>query len=111
MPPSAFSIASGPAEGTSRTLKLSSRRTAKKAAADSEARTKPGIPPLIRRNTIYIALVQALQSSAAQLAITLGALMVVRLLGSASLAGIGIHFEPRRRRVDKHLFYFRQGLG
>lgn len=49
----------------------------------------PGIPPLIRRNTIYITVAQALQGSGGQLAVTLGALMVVRLLGSAALAGIG----------------------
>ena len=53
------------------------------------AKSQPGIPPLIRRNIVYIAMVQALQGSGSQLAITLGALMVVRLLGSASLAGVG----------------------
>ena len=48
-----------------------------------------GIPPLIRRNTIYLTLTQALQGSTAQLAVTFGAVMVVQLLGSANLAGIG----------------------
>ncbi|MDO8751172.1 MAG: MFS transporter [Dehalococcoidia bacterium] len=47
------------------------------------------IPPLIRRNTIYFALTQALQQAEGQLSITFGAIMVTRLLGSASLAGIG----------------------
>ncbi|MBI4312304.1 MAG: MFS transporter [Chloroflexi bacterium] len=47
------------------------------------------IPPLIKRNTIYFALTQALQGAQGQLSITLGALMVTRLLGSAALAGIG----------------------
>ncbi|MCZ6891868.1 MAG: MFS transporter [Chloroflexi bacterium] len=58
-------------------------------AGTVQAGSQSGIPPLIRRNTVYIALVQALQGSGGQLAITLGALMVVRLHGSASLAGIG----------------------
>jgi len=48
-----------------------------------------GIPPLIARNTLLFALAQALSGSAVQLVPTLGAPMVERLLGSASLAGIG----------------------
>ena len=70
-------------------MKLSIRRTNKRASTALSASSPHGIPPLIRRNTIYISMVQALQGSGGQLAVTLGALMVVRLLGSASLAGIG----------------------
>ena len=47
------------------------------------------VPRLIRKNTIYIAIVLALQGLGGQLAVTLGALMVVQLLGKATLAGVG----------------------
>ncbi|MBI4339119.1 MAG: MFS transporter [Chloroflexi bacterium] len=58
-------------------------------AAVSSAAPSSRIPPLIRRNTIYFALTQALQGAQGQVAVTLGALMVTRLLGSAGLAGVG----------------------
>lgn len=61
----------------------------KKGVDASLARGRPSIPPLIRRNTIYLTLSQALLGSGLQLAITFGAVMVVRLVGSTSLAGIG----------------------
>ncbi len=47
------------------------------------------IPPLIKRNTVYFAIAQAFVGMGTQMTPTLGAIMVVRLLGSASLAGIG----------------------
>ncbi|MBI4198222.1 MAG: MFS transporter [Chloroflexi bacterium] len=68
------------------------RRTLRRANGDAQAvgqNSSPGIPPLIKRNTIYFVLTQALQGAQGQLSITLGALMVVRLLGSPALAGIG----------------------
>lgn len=54
-----------------------------------EPALEQGIPPLIRRNTLYLALTQALQGATGQLAVTFGAVMVLQLLGSASLTGIG----------------------
>ncbi|MEK7353014.1 MAG: MFS transporter [Chloroflexota bacterium] len=47
------------------------------------------IPPLIKRNTVYFAIAQAFVGMGTQMTPTLGAIMVARLLGSASLAGIG----------------------
>ncbi len=55
----------------------------------SPAKAVASIPPLIKRNTVYFALTQALQGAQGQLSITLGALMVTQLLGSAALAGVG----------------------
>lgn len=54
-----------------------------------QATTTISVPGLIRKNTIYIAIVLALQGLGGQLAVTLGALMVVQLLGKATLAGVG----------------------
>ncbi len=56
-------------------------------ATPTKATTK--IPPLIKRNTTYIAMTQALQGAQGQLTVTLSALMVTKLLGSAALAGVG----------------------
>lgn len=47
------------------------------------------IPPLIKRNTILLALSQAFVGAGMQMVPALGAILVVQLLGSASLAGIG----------------------
>ena len=47
------------------------------------------IPPLIKKNTIYFAIAQAFVGMGTQMTPTLGAIMVVRLLGNATLAGIG----------------------
>ena len=46
------------------------------------------IPGLIKRNTLYLATAQAFVGAGFSLVPTLGAIMVVRLLGSASLAGV-----------------------
>ena len=51
-----------------------------------DARTK--IPPIIKRNTAFFAASQAFVGTGTQMVPTLGALMVVRLLGSANLAGL-----------------------
>ncbi len=58
------------------------------AAASAQPRRLP-IPALIRRNTLYFALAQAMQGAGMQVAITVSALMVVALLGSSAWAGIG----------------------
>ncbi|MBI4234311.1 MAG: MFS transporter [Chloroflexi bacterium] len=47
------------------------------------------IPPLIKRNILLFALSQAFVGAGMQMVPTLGAIMVVQLLGSASLAGLG----------------------
>lgn len=47
------------------------------------------VPPLIRKNTIYVAVVLSLQGLGGQLAVTMGALMVIHLLGRMTLVGIG----------------------
>ena len=55
-------------------------------------RTADGIetvPPAVRRNTFLIALGLALQSPSVQMAITLSALMVTKIIGSIRLAGLG----------------------
>ena len=47
------------------------------------------VPPVIRRNTLFIAIGMALQSPTMQMAITLSALMVTSITGSVTWAGIG----------------------
>ena len=47
------------------------------------------IPPIIKRNTFFMAATQACVGIGTQLVPTLGAIIVVRLLGSATFAGIG----------------------
>jgi len=49
-----------------------------------------GIPPLIKRNTVLLALSQAFVGSGTQLAYGVGPLMVVAVTGSASLAGLTV---------------------
>src|SRR5688572_24352362 len=46
------------------------------------------VPPLIRRNTLLLALAQAFVGAGTQLVPTLGGLMIERLLGSLALAGL-----------------------
>ncbi len=48
---------------------------------------RPAIPPLVRRNTLYLAAAQACVGIGNQMVPTLGALMVIHLLGSATFAG------------------------
>ena len=57
-------------------------------AAATKQESRVAIPPLIRRNTIYLASAQAFVGAGFSLVPTLGAIIVVRLLGSASLAGL-----------------------
>jgi MFS family permease len=49
-----------------------------------------GIPPLIRRNTLLLALSQAFVGAGTQLAYGIGPLMVVAVTGSAALAGLTV---------------------
>ena len=53
----------------------------------SSTRTK--IPPLIRRNTILLALTQAFVGMGNQTTPTLAPIIVLQMLGSATLAGLG----------------------
>ena len=48
---------------------------------------RPSIPPLVRRNTFFLAAAQACVGIGNQMTPTLGALMVIHLLGSATFAG------------------------
>ncbi|MBM3945928.1 MAG: MFS transporter, partial [SAR202 cluster bacterium] len=57
--------------------------------AATEPQTTPPIPQLIRRNTMYLAASQALVGAGNQMVPTLGAIIVVKLLGNASFAGVG----------------------
>src|SRR5262245_17294622 len=49
---------------------------------------RPPIPPAIKRNTLLLAVTQAFVGVGNQMVPTLGALMVLQLLGSPALAGI-----------------------
>jgi MFS family permease len=62
--------------------------TREQSASRAELQNLP-IPALIRRNTLYFALAQAMQGAGMQVAITVSALMVVALLDSPALAGVG----------------------
>src|SRR3972149_6889977 len=48
------------------------------------------IPSVVKRNTLLFALSQAFVGTGFQMVPTLGAIMVVELLGSAALAGLGV---------------------
>ena len=50
---------------------------------------KTAIPPLIKRNTAYLASSQAFNGAGAQMVPTLGPVLVTQMIGSATLAGIG----------------------
>jgi MFS family permease len=52
-------------------------------------RLRTGIPAPVARNTLLLAIAQALVGMGNQLVPALGAIIVVRLLGSAGLAGVG----------------------
>lgn len=54
-----------------------------------KSETDTPTPPLIKRNTLLLASSQAFVGAGMQMTPTLGAIMVVRLLGSANLAGLG----------------------
>ena len=51
--------------------------------------SKTAIPPLIKRNTAYLASSQALNGAGSQMVPTLGPVLVTQMIGSAALAGIG----------------------
>jgi MFS family permease len=53
-------------------------------------RIAAGIPPLIKRNTVLLALSQAFVGAGTQLAYGIGPLMVIAVTGSASLAGLTV---------------------
>ncbi len=56
------------------------------------ARAYPGVvvPPLIKRNTILFALSQSFSGAGMQFAFGLGPLMVIKLTGSAAMAGLTV---------------------
>src|SRR6476469_6341427 len=68
------------------------RRTATLPPAERRPSEPPvsfGIPPLIRRNTILLALTQAFVGMGNQTTPTLAPIIVVQMLGSAALSGLG----------------------
>ncbi len=58
-------------------------------APDAPAEDGISVPPLIRRNTLLLAITQAFVGTGTQLVPTLGGIMIERLLGSLALAGLG----------------------
>ncbi len=54
------------------------------------ARARRDVPPVVLRNTLLLGMAQALAGMGIQMVPTLSSLMVVRLLGSAGLAGLGV---------------------
>ena len=55
----------------------------------SKSASKTAIPPLIKRNTAYLASSQAFNGAGQQMVPTLGPVLVTQMIGSAALAGIG----------------------
>ncbi len=51
--------------------------------------SRTAIPPRIKRNTAYLASSQAFNGAGAQMVPTLGPVLVVQMIGNATLAGIG----------------------
>lgn len=60
-----------------------------KTPAAASAKRAAAIPVVIRRNTLLLAASQAFVGTGNQMVPTLGAIIVVKLLGSASFAGVG----------------------
>lgn len=69
------------------------------ATTGAAAPARERIPALVRRNTIYFALAQALQGSGTQMLVALGALIVLDLTGSALLTGIGVSMMQLSRII------------
>ncbi len=55
----------------------------------AKSKTKSPIPPLIKRNTLYLASSQAFTGAGGQMVPTLGPVLVTQMIGTAALAGIG----------------------
>ncbi|MDP8922764.1 MAG: MFS transporter [Chloroflexota bacterium] len=62
---------------------------APRASTPPTTRPRHGIPPLIRRNTILLALTQAFVGMGNQTTPTLAPIIVVQMLGSAAFSGVG----------------------
>ena len=55
----------------------------------AKSNAKAPIPPLIKRNTVYLASSQAFTGAGGQMVPTLGPVLVTQMIGNAALAGVG----------------------
>jgi MFS family permease len=69
---------------------LAVKETAIAAPRAARAEAALPIPPLIKRNTLYLALSQSMTGAGTHMAYALGSLMVVSLLGNATLMGLSV---------------------
>ncbi len=65
----------------------------------AKSKTKTPIPPLIKRNTMYLASSQAFTGAGGQMVPTLAPLLVTQMIGSAALAGIGTSITGLSRLI------------
>ena len=69
-------------------MAISNITTANAAPPTAAEVASQGIPPVVKRNMLYIAAAQALVGMGTQLTPSLGALIAVRLMGSTAFAGM-----------------------
>ncbi|MQG77047.1 MAG: MFS transporter [SAR202 cluster bacterium] len=65
----------------------------------AKTKAKTPIPPLIKRNTMYLASSQAFTGAGGQMVPTLAPLLVTQMIGSAALAGIGTSITGLSRLI------------
>ena len=65
----------------------------------AKTKAKTPIPPLIKRNTLYLASSQAFTGAGGQMVPTLAPLLVTQMIGSAALAGIGTSITGLSRLI------------
>jgi MFS family permease len=65
----------------------------------AKTKAKAPIPPLIKRNTMYLASSQAFTGAGGQMVPTLAPVLVTQMIGSAALAGIGTSITGLSRLI------------
>jgi MFS family permease len=65
----------------------------------AKTKAKTPIPPLIKRNTMYLASSQAFTGAGGQMVPTLAPVLVTQMIGSAALAGIGTSITGLSRLI------------